>query len=103
MVTGALCGLVSTNALELGSILVRLMLPCWPDIRERGLPSGADGRAGRSGRACTNYLILDSQPFDQYIGTNRDSCSKTAVRAVVDKNNLLIELSHIRAAAARFP
>ena len=105
MVTGALCGLVSTNALELGIDIGKIdatVLAGYPGTRASFWQQ--TGRAGRSGRACTNYLILDSQPFDQYIGTNPGWLfENSSESAVVDKNNLLIELSHIRAAAAEIP
>lgn len=105
MVTGALCGLVSTNALELGIDIGKIdatVLAGYPGTRASFWQQ--TGRAGRSGRPCTNYLILDSQPFDQYIGTKPDWLfENSSESAVVDKNNLLIELSHIRAAAAEIP
>jgi DEAD/DEAH box helicase domain-containing protein len=53
---------------------------------------------------CTNYLILDNLPFDQYIGINPNWLFEGgSENAVIDKNNLLIELAHIRAAAAEIP
>ncbi|MDE7224380.1 MAG: DUF1998 domain-containing protein, partial [Acetatifactor sp.] len=62
------------------------------------------GRAGRSGRACTNYLILREMPFDQYIAVNPDWLfTGSSESAVIDPDNLLIQLAHIRAAAAEIP
>lgn len=105
MVTGELCGLVSTNALELGIDIGKIdatVLAGYPGTRASFWQQ--TGRAGRNGRACTNYLILDNQPFDQYIGANPGWLfENSSESAVVDKNNLLIELSHIRAAAAEIP
>ncbi|BBF41393.1 ATP-dependent RNA helicase [Lachnospiraceae bacterium KM106-2] len=105
MITGALRGLVSTNALELGIDIGKIdatVLVGYPGTRASFWQQ--TGRAGRSGKSCTNYLILNNLPFDQYIAINPnwlfDSSSENAV---IDKNNLLIELAHIRAAAAEIP
>jgi len=105
MITGALSGLVSTNALELGIDIGKIdttVLVGYPGTRASFWQQ--TGRAGRSGRECTNYLILDSLPFDQYISINTDWLfENSSESAVIDKNNLLIELAHIRAAAAEIP
>lgn len=62
------------------------------------------GRAGRCGRRCVNYLILENQPFDQYIAISPDWLFEgRSENAIVDPDNLLIELAHIRAAAAEMP
>ena len=51
-----------------------------------------------------NYLILENLPFDQYVAVNPDWLfGGESETAIVDKNNLLIELAHIRAAAAEMP
>lgn len=105
MITGALRGLVSTNALELGIDIGKIdttVLAGYPGTRASFWQQ--TGRAGRSGRECTNYLVLDNLPFDQYIGVNPDWLFNShSENAVIDKNNLLIELAHIRAAAAEIP
>lgn len=105
MVTGAITGLVSTNALELGIDIGKIettILAGYPGTRASFWQQ--TGRAGRSGQACTNYLILDNLPFDQYIAVNPEWLFENgSENAVVDKNNLLIELAHIRAAAAEIP
>jgi DEAD/DEAH box helicase domain-containing protein len=105
MITGALRGLVSTNALELGIDIGKIdttILVGYPGTRASFWQQ--TGRAGRSGISCRNYLILESLPFDQYIGVNPNWLfENSSENAVVDKNNLLIELSHIRAAAAEIP
>lgn len=105
MITGALRGLVSTNALELGIDIGKIdttILVGYPGTRASFWQQ--TGRAGRSGRECTNYLILDNLPFDQYIAVNPDWLfERGSENAVIDKNNLLIELAHIRAAAAEIP
>jgi DEAD/DEAH box helicase domain-containing protein len=105
MITGALRGLVSTNVLELGIDLGKIdttILVGYPGTRASYWQQ--TGRAGRSGIECTNYLILENLPFDQYIAINPDWLFESgSENAVIDKNNLLIELAHIRAAAAEIP
>ncbi|BCN31630.1 DEAD/DEAH box helicase [Anaeromicropila herbilytica] len=105
MITGILRGLVSTNALELGIDIGNIdttILVGYPGTRASFWQQ--TGRAGRSGISCRNYLIMESLPFDQYIGVKPDWLFESASEnAVIDKNNLLIELAHIRAAAAEIP
>ena len=102
MTKGKLKGLVATNALELGIDIGRVdtaVLTGYPGTRASFWQQ--TGRAGRSKESSVSYLVLDGRPEDQYIALNprwlfEESCES----AVVDKDNLLIELSHIRAAAA---
>lgn len=102
---GELLGLVATNALELGIDIGSLdaaVLVGYPDTRASFWQQ--TGRAGRSGRSCTNYLILREMPFDQYIAVNPDWLFEgSSESAVIDPDNLLIQLAHIRAAAAEIP
>lgn len=102
---GELLGLVATNALELGIDIGQLdatVLVGYPDTKASFWQQS--GRAGRSGRACTNYLILREMPFDQYIAVNPDWLfDGSSESAVIDPDNLLIQLAHIRAAAAEIP
>lgn len=102
---GELLGLVATNALELGIDIGRLdatVLVGYPDTKASFWQQS--GRAGRSGKACTNYLILREMPFDQYIAVNPDWLfDGSSESAVIDPDNLLIQLAHIRAAAAEIP
>ena len=77
---GDLLGLVSTNALELGidigSIGVTVLIG-YPGTRSSFWQQ--TGRAGRSKKSCTNYLILDHLPMDQYIGLELDGFLMRAV------------------------
>ncbi len=102
---GELLGLVATNALELGIDIGRLdatVLVGYPDTKASFWQQ--TGRAGRSGRCCTNYLILREMPFDRYIAVNPDWLFEgSSESAVIDPDNLLIQLAHIRAAAAEIP
>lgn len=105
MMSGELSGLVSTNALELGIDIGKLdstVIVGYPGTRASFWQQ--TGRAGRSGEKCVNYLILENQPFDQYIAISPEWLfNKESENAIVDPNNLLIELAHIRAAAAEMP
>ncbi|MFT8349821.1 DEAD/DEAH box helicase [Clostridium saccharoperbutylacetonicum] len=105
MITGALRGLVSTNALELGIDIGKIdttVIVGYPGTRASFWQQS--GRAGRSGMESTNYMIFDNLPFDQYIAINPNWLFEGgSENAVIDKNNLLIELAHIRAAAAEIP
>ena len=105
MITGSLKGLVSTNALELGIDIGKVnttVLAGYPGTRASFWQQ--TGRAGRSGKSCTNYLILDNLPFDQYIAFEPNWLfENSSENAVIDKNNLMIQLAHIRAAAVEIP
>ena len=105
MTGGELSGLVSTNALELGIDIGKLdstVIVGYPGTRASFWQQ--TGRAGRSGEKCVNYLILENQPFDQYIAVDPEWLfSRASESAVVDPDNLLIQLAHIRAAAAEMP
>lgn len=102
---GLITGVVATNALELGIDIgdLELSISCgfpgtkasfWQQI----------GRAGRKENGAIGLLILDISPLDQYIAINSEWLIKTGVEnAVIDKNNLFIQLAHVRAAAAEMP
>ena len=105
MMSGELNGLVSTNALELGIDIGSLdttVIVGYPGTRASFWQQ--NGRAGRNGQTCVNYLILENQPFDQYIAVEPGWLFEgKSENAIVDPDNLLIELAHIRAAAAELP
>ena len=105
MMSGELNGLVSTNALELGIDIGSLdttVIVGYPGTRASFWQQS--GRAGRNGQTCVNYLILENQPFDQYIAVEPGWLFEgKSENAIVDPDNLLIELTHIRAAAAELP
>ena len=105
MLSGELFGLISTNALELGIDIGKLdstVLAGYPGTRASFWQQ--TGRAGRGGEKCVNYLILANQPFDQYMAIDPEWLfSIKSENAIVDPNNLLIELAHVRAAAAEMP
>ena len=105
MISGELTGLVSTNALELGIDIGKInttVLVGYPGTRASFWQQ--TGRAGRGKGKCTNYLILANLPMDQYIALEPEWLfDSNSENAIVDPDNLLIELAHIRAAAAELP
>jgi len=105
MISGELTGLVSTNALELGIDIGKInttVLVGYPGTRASFWQQ--TGRAGRGKGKCTNYLILANLPMDQYIALEPEWLfDSSSENAIVDPDNLLIELAHIRAAAAELP
>ncbi|MBU5480746.1 DEAD/DEAH box helicase [Blautia sp. MSJ-19] len=105
MISGELTGLVSTNALELGIDIGKInttVLVGYPGTRASFWQQ--TGRAGRGKGRCTNYLILANLPMDQYIALEPEWLfDSSSENAIVDPDNLLIELAHIRAAAAELP
>lgn len=105
MVSGALRGLVSTNVLELGIDIGRLdtaVLVGFPGTRASFWQQS--GRAGRKGKAADVFLLLDNLPLDQYLAIDPEWLfSGGSENAVVDPDNLFIQLAHVRAAAAELP
>ena len=105
MISGDLLGLVSTNALELGIDIGKIsttVLAGYPGTRASFWQQ--TGRAGRGSGKCTNYLILANLPMDQYITLEPEWLFEhSSENAIVDPDNLLIQLAHIRAAAAELP
>ena len=102
MVSGEIKALVSTNALELGIDIGKIdttILTGFPNTRASFWQQS--GRAGRNGKTSDTFLILDYLPFDQYIAIDPDWLYENgSENAIVDKNNLFIQLAHIRAASA---
>ena len=105
MVSGQLRGLISTNALELGIDIGKVdttVIAGYPGTRASFWQQS--GRAGRSGVSSNTYLILDNLPFDQFIAVDPEWLFQSkSENAVVDPNNLFIQLAHVRAAAAELP
>ncbi len=105
MIRGDLLGLISTNALELGidiGTVDTTLLVGYPGTRASFWQR--TGRAGRSHNTAVNYMILENEPFDQYIAIEPDWLfAQQSEHAIVDPDNLLIQLAHVRAAAAEMP
>ncbi|MCK6550576.1 DEAD/DEAH box helicase [Myxococcota bacterium] len=105
LVDGSLMGVVSTNALELGIDIGRLQV-----VVQGGFPGTRAsfwqqmGRAGRRNEVAHAIVILAVSPTDQFISENPDWLTGQGTeRAVLDANNLAIQLAHVRAAAAELP
>ena len=102
MVSGEMKGLVSTNALELGIDIGKVdttILTGYPGTRASFWQQS--GRAGRSGSRSDTYLVLGNRPQDQYLLIDPDWLfAAQSENAVVDKNNLFIQIAHVRAASA---
>ena len=105
LVEGSVYGVVSTSALELGidiGALDMVVMGGFPGTRASFWQQL--GRAGRKGNKAHALLMLKEKPMDQYVGMNPDWLLKSASEnAVIDKNNLYIQLAHIRAASAELP
>ena len=102
---GRLLGVVSTNALELGIDIGQLEV-----VVQGGFPGTRAsfwqqmGRAGRRNKESHAVVILAQSPIDQYIAEDPDwLVAQPAEHAVVDRDNLAIQLAHVRAAAAELP
>lgn len=102
---GHITGVIATNALELGIDIgdLELAISCgFPGTKASFWQQV--GRAGRRGEGAVGILVLDVSPIDQYIGINSEWLVKTGIEnAVIDKDNLFIQLAHVRAAAAELP
>lgn len=105
LVNGELYNVVSTSALELGIDIGALDM-----VIMGGFPLTKAsfwqqlGRAGRKGNKAHAILMLKEKPLDQYVGMNPDWLLKSeSENAIVDKDNLYIQLAHIRAASAELP
>lgn len=105
LVDGSLRAVVSTNALELGIDIGQLEV-----VVQGGFPGTRAsfwqqlGRAGRREHVAHGIIVLAVSPTDQFIGANPDwLVGQPSERAVVDRDNLAIQLAHARAAAAELP
>ncbi len=97
---------IATNALELGIDIGNIDL-----VLSIGFPRTKAsyfqqiGRAGRKGNKSYSILMLDlNKTYDNYIYSNPKWIFNSQIEnAVVDKNNLYIQLAHIRASASEIP
>ncbi|MCY1635714.1 DEAD/DEAH box helicase [Marinifilum sp. D737] len=105
LVEGNIYGVVSTSALELGidiGALDMVVMGGFPGTRASFWQQL--GRAGRKGNKAYAVLMLKEKPMDQYVGMNPNWLLQSeSENAVIDKNNLYIQLAHIRAASAELP
>jgi DEAD/DEAH box helicase domain-containing protein len=105
LVEGALLGVVSTNALELGidiGTLDAVVMGGFPGTRASFWQQM--GRAGRKESEAHAIVMLKEKPLDQYVGKHPDWLLQAgSENAIIDRDNLYIQLSHIRAASAELP
>lgn len=103
--SGDIRGITATTALELGVDIGGLdaaVLAGFP-----GTISGTWQQAGRSGRGdapSLSLILLSSNPLDQYIALHPDYLvSSLPESALIDPDNLLIALAHIKCALYELP
>lgn len=102
---GLIMGVVSTNALELGIDIGQLQISIiagYPGTISSTLQQA--GRAGRRQETSLSLVVASSSPLDQYIVNNPHYFfEKSPESGIIDKDNLLALLSHIKCAAFELP
>ncbi|MFQ5865989.1 MAG: DEAD/DEAH box helicase [bacterium] len=103
--TGEILGVVSTNALELGIDIGQLqaaVMAGYPGTIASAWQQA--GRAGRRAEASVAVLVASSAPIDQYIVNHAEYFfGKPPESGVVDPDNLIILLDHIKCGAFELP
>jgi len=102
---GSIRAVVSTNALELGIDIGRLDVCIMTGYAGTVASSWQQaGRAGRSRNLSCVVLVATSNPLDQYVVGNPDwFFGRGPEHAVVDPDNLVILVSHLKCAAFELP
>ncbi len=102
---GSIDGVVSTNALELGIDIGML-----DAVITTGYPGSISslhqqfGRAGRRDKPSLAIMVATSSPLDQYFASNPYFLiSSNPENAVINPDNLLILMDHIKCAAFELP
>ena len=102
---GAMKGLVSTNALELGidvGSLDAVIIAGYPGTMMAARQQA--GRAGRNGKESLSILVAQQNPLDQYFMHHPDEFfSRPSEHIIVDTANPYIVSGHILCAAAELP
>jgi DEAD/DEAH box helicase domain-containing protein len=103
--SGEVLGVVSTNALELGIDIGQLtacVMVGYPGSMASAWQQA--GRAGRRADSAVAILVASSAPVDQYVINHPDYFfGKPPESGVIDANNLVILMSHIKCAAFELP
>lgn len=102
---GSVRAVVSTNALELGIDIGRLDVCIMTGYAGTVASSWQQaGRAGRARNLSVALLVATSNPLDQYVVNNPDwFFGRSPEHAVVDPDNLIILMSHLKCAAFELP
>lgn len=102
---GSVRAVVSTNALELGIDIGQL--DCCIMVGYPGTVSSTWQQAGRAGRKAgvsAAFLVASSHPLDQYIMHHPEYFFRQSPEsAVINPNNLVILMSHLKCAAFELP
>jgi len=102
---GDVCGVVATNALELGVDIGRLsacVMTGYPGAIASTWQQA--GRAGRRAGASVAVLVATAVPLDQYLVTHpRYFFGQPVERALLDPDNLSVLTSHLACAAFELP
>ncbi|RMI25835.1 MAG: DUF1998 domain-containing protein, partial [Calditrichaeota bacterium] len=103
--SGEILGVVSTNALELGIDIGQLdvaLLAGYPGSIASTWQQA--GRAGRRSKTSVAILVAGSSPLDQYIVNHPEYFfGQSPESGIVDPDNLLILMSHLKCAAFEIP
>jgi DEAD/DEAH box helicase domain-containing protein len=103
--TGALQGIVSTNALELGidiGSLDAVIISGYPGTMMSARQQA--GRAGRSKKESLAILVAQANPLDQYFMNHPDDFfSRSHEHAIIDIQNPYLMSGHLLCAAAELP
>lgn len=102
---GEIRGVVSTNALELGIDIGQLQA-CVMNGYPGSIASTwqQSGRAGRRQDSAITFLVASSNPLDQYIISNPQFFFEhSPEQALIQPDNLLILIDHIKCAAYELP
>jgi len=103
--SGAVRAVVATNALELGIDIGGLgaaVLVGYPGTIAATWQQA--GRAGRKEEASLAVLVTSADPLDQFLAHHPDYFfERSPEQALIDPNNLLILLQHLRCAAFEVP
>ncbi|MBL7095318.1 DEAD/DEAH box helicase [candidate division KSB1 bacterium] len=103
--SGEILGVVSTNALELGIDIGQLSVCVMAGYPGTIISSWQQaGRAGRRAETSVAILVASSAPLDQFIINHPEYFfGKSPETGIVDPNNLIILMSHLKCAAFELP
>lgn len=103
--SGEIRGVVSTNALELGIDIGQLQA-CVMNGYPGTIASAwqQSGRAGRRQESSITFMVASSNPLDQFMIENpRYFFERSPERALIQPDNLIILLDHVKCAAYELP